>query len=180
MFQGKFKTDATMGDGIPYKFIVVYDKFTKVVANSIKNQSVIKNITSTIWNEKIYYDNESRLTNFNHVLFLSEKLVKEKFANPALTPHQLLDEVVYKTEGNEFGIYIDDENVDFKKSLSKYKTILKEKLGKGVLGLIGIGFSFLSDRRKAKLCLLFKACDKFVNELMENWIRKDYSKGTAK
>ena len=48
MFQGKFKTDATMGDGIPYKFIVVYDKFTKVVANSIKNQSVIKNIRTTI------------------------------------------------------------------------------------------------------------------------------------
>ena len=64
------KTNKSMSTN--YKFIVVYDKFTKPVANSLKNKAKEMSINSTSWSEQEYLHNEAQLNNDNNVLFLSE------------------------------------------------------------------------------------------------------------
>lgn len=49
-----FTSDNPTSYRVEYKFIVVYDKFTKPVANSIKNKARDLSISSTAWSEKQY------------------------------------------------------------------------------------------------------------------------------
>lgn len=49
-----FISDNPTSYRVEYKFIVVYDKFTKPVANSIKNKARDLSISSTAWSEKQY------------------------------------------------------------------------------------------------------------------------------
>ena len=42
---------------INYKFIVICNRFTEPIAQSIHNRAIGKGITSTVWDEKIYNAN---------------------------------------------------------------------------------------------------------------------------
>lgn len=172
MFQGNQENleRTVLKPKIDYQFIVVYEKFNKKVANSIKQQAVTKGVKSTIWSETDYSHNEANLTNYNHVLFLSEKLIDETLSNPKLEEHELVPYVYYKTEGNSFGIYTKDTDYvkrarecgnDLKKNWRKHLTVLKN------ISLIGI---FFDVEKRYKLSLLFDAGDFFIENHLEAWI----------
>ncbi len=168
----------TQKDKIDYKFIVVYDKFNKPVANSIKNQARDLSINSTSWREKEYLDNESRLNNDNYVMFLSEKLLKENLSNPNLQLHKLIDGVKYKLEGNVVGIYVEDISyIDVAKRLGDS---LKENWLIQVRALVGFihgPFVFYwSKKQEAKLYLLYKAVDKFHQDHLKSFVAGELNK----
>lgn len=172
-----FNTDAT--PKIDYQFIVVYEKSNKQIAASIRNQAIDLKITSTIWGEKSYLDQETSLTNHNHVLFLSEKLIAENLSNPNLEEKELIPGVFYKMEGNCIGIYLKSENKSYVELANEYADILKENwkeviarviCGDAIGALIQTGFLFWRKQKKAKKYLLFKAADKFVKENLKDWL----------
>lgn len=166
MFQGNtFKKNE-----IDYQFIVVYEKFNKQVANSIKQQAISKRVKSTIWSEKDFRHNEANLTNYNHVLFLSEKMIEETLANPKLKELPLVSAVFYKQEGNSFGIYTKD--ADFPRIASDFAYYFKENWKKVALkGVLFSPYLFWSEKKQAKLYLLYKAGDYFIEKHLEAWIK---------
>lgn len=163
MFQGNQENleRTVLKAKIDYQFIVVYEKFNKKVANSIKQQAVTKGVISTIWSETDYSHNEANLTNYNHVLFLSEKLINETLSNPKLEEHELVRYVYYKTEGNSFGIYTKDTDYE------------NNQIGGVVSQLITKLLRLRSEAKakaKAKEKKLFKAGDFFIKNHLEAWI----------
>lgn len=172
-----FNNDST--PKIDYQFIVVYEKSNKQIAASIRNQAIDLKITSTIWGEKFYLGQETQLTNHNHVLFLSEKLIAENLSNPNLEEKELIPGVFYKKQGNNIGIYPKSENKSFVELANEYADFLKENwkmviagviCGGSVGGSIVTGYLFWKKQKKAKKYLLFKAADKFVKENLKDWL----------
>lgn len=160
-----------------YQFIVVYDKFTKPVANSIKNRAVAKSITSTIWSERDYLDTEAKLTNKNHVLFLSKKLIKDVLSDPSVESIGLNDGVRYKKQGHAVGIYLED--IDYTEAAKRLARNLKENWKGEVAaliggGIVGIGlfttYSYWTESKKAKLYLLYKAVGEYTQKYLENFV----------
>ena len=90
-----------------YKFIVVYDKFTERIAQSLSNRAVDQNITSTTWNEDEYKQNKAALTNFNYLVILNKKIIKKNLDDPTLKQNEIVQGVLYKKQGHQIGIYID-------------------------------------------------------------------------
>lgn len=155
---------------IEFKFIVVYNEFTKPIANSLKNDAVEKGITSTIWTEKDHNDNLKLLTNENYVLFLTEKKIKEHLSNPKLKAHPIIDGVEYKKQGHELGIYL--KETDFVQTAKCLGESLKKDWWREVNWMIHLGpfvfWRYSSKANKAKLYLLHKASDKFAeSDLMK-------------
>lgn len=176
------KTNKSMSTN--YKFIVVYDKFTKPVANSLKNKAKEMSINSTSWSEQEYLHNEAQLNNDNNVLFLSEKLIKENLSNPSLKPNYLINGVFYKKQGANAGIYVDNKEVKCSEIAKRLSNIFKEGWGKCLIamisgGLIGINvfafFRYLQTEKKAKLYLLFKATDTFAEKHLKNFVNNSIS-----
>ena len=158
---------------IESKFIVVYDKFTERIANSLKNEAIEKGITATIWSEKQHEDNLPRLTNENYVLFLSKKKIENHLANPKLRPHTIIDGVEYKKHGHELGIYL--SGIDFVEIAKRVGISLKEDWRKTVACLlqphgIGLIYYYFSEVSRAKLYLLFRAADEFSKENLKKYV----------
>ena len=162
---------------IEFKFIVVYDDFTKPIANSLKNEAIEKRITSTIWTEKQHNDNLPQITNENYVLFLTEKKIKEHLSNPKLKAYTIVDGVEYKKQGHELGIYF--KEIDFVETAKRVGKSLKEDwlyvagilIGGGVFGAsILASFRYWSKKKKAKLYLLFRASDKFAESFLKKYV----------
>ena len=163
---------------IDYQFIVVYEKSTKAIAKSLHNQAVGQQIKSTTWGKKEYLDQESRLTNYNHMVFLSESLVKENLANPKLEAKEIIPGVLYKHEGNSIGLYLDSK-ADFVETAKKVGESLKEdwlyEVGALIAGgLIGVGvfsiFRFFSKKKKAQIYLAFRGIDRFSESLLKDFV----------
>lgn len=161
------------------KFIVVYDRFTKPVANSLKNKAIEKSITSTSWSEQEYLANEMNLDNNNHVLFLSEKLFKENLSDPSLPACNLIEAVFYKKQGHIAGIYVHNGNVKCSEIASRVGSILKESWGKAFLSMIATGLlgvalytllKYRSKEKQAKLYLLFRAKDCFEDKHLKDFV----------
>lgn len=164
-------------NSVDFKFIVVYDKFNKPVANSIKNQARDLSINSTAWSKEQYLANEPKLNNDNFVLFLSESLIEENLSNPQLKLHSLIEGVKYKKQGNAVGIFL--EEISYIEAAKSLGDSLKEDwlIQVGALiatGLIGGGllatFRYMSKKNRAKLYLLYKASDKFAKELLKSFV----------
>lgn len=165
---------------IEFKFIVVYDDFTKPIANSLKNEAVGKGITSTIWTEKQHNDNLPNITNENYVLFLSENKIKEHLSNPKLKAHSIVDGVEYKKQGHELGIYL--KEIDFVETAKRLGNSLNEDwlyvvgrligsvLRPTVLSVLYSHFRYWSKQKKAKLYLLFRATDKFAESDLKKFV----------
>lgn len=169
MFQGNQENleRTVLKPEIDYQFIVVYEKFNKKVANSIKQQAVTKGVRSTIWSETDYGHNEANLTNYNHVLFLSEKLINETLSNPKLEEHELVPSVYYKTEGNSFGIYAKVKCA--RECVNDLKKVWRKFLSPVSLTVLSL-YLFLDAEKRYKLPLLFEAVDSFINKHLEAWI----------
>ena len=56
-----FTANVQNSNQVKFKFIVVYDKFNKPVANSIKNQAYELSINSTAWSKEQYLHQEPGL-----------------------------------------------------------------------------------------------------------------------
>lgn len=172
-----FTANAQNSNQVQFKFIVVYDKFNKPVANSIKNQAYELSINSTAWSKEQYLHQEPGLNNDNYVLFLSEKLLKENLSNPQIELNDLIEGVKYKKQGNAVGIYVED--ISYVEAAEKLAESLKEDwlLQVGTLiagGLVSSSilatFQYFSKRRKAKLYLLYKAVDKFAKDKLKSFV----------
>lgn len=100
----------------PQQCFIVYEKSTKKVAISLRNRLSEKSVRCTIWDEKQFSDNEARLSNFNRVLILSEKIAKEYLAAPSIKQQALNDTSFYKREGRIASIYLRDD-IDYKSAL---------------------------------------------------------------
>jgi hypothetical protein len=171
-----FTSDNQTSSRVEYKFIVVYDKFTKPVANSIKNQAIDLSISSTAWSEKQYLSQEPSLSNDNYVLFLSKSLLKENLSNPQLQLNELTNGTKYKTQGNVAGIFV--EKVDFVEIAKQLSAGLNEKWLFVVGSLICtttpdqllVAWQYMSKKKKAELYLLYKATDKFAKDNLKSFV----------
>lgn len=165
-------------NSVDFKFIVVYDKFNKPVANSIKNQARDLSINSTAWSKKQYLDNEQQLNNDNFVLFLSESLMKENLSNPDLQLHSLIEGVKYKKQGNVVGIYM--EEISYIEAAKRLGDFLKEDWLMQVATLTNtpllLAYRYWSKNNKAKLYLLYKAADKFTKECLKSFVSGELHK----
>lgn len=170
-------------NSIEFKFIVVYDKFNKPVANSIKNQARDLSINSTAWSKEQYLAKEPQLNNDNFVLFLSESLMEENLSNPQLQLHSLIDGVKYKKQGNAVGIFV--EEISYIEAAKRLGDSLKEDWIIQVGALIGTGligssllasYRYWSKKNKAKLYLLYKASDKFMKDCLTSFVSGELHK----
>lgn len=163
-------------DLVPEKFIIIYDKFTKTHAVSLRNS--IKNYTCTIWNDKTYKDNEYRLTNRNYLIVLNENIVKENLANPAIKPFNYLDGIDIRIEGNTLGFEFNSKTCpsqfdNLKKNWKKYllSTLGPILVAGGIPGAIILSYYlFCSDKNKIKYKLFFDAINKFKDGDIENFL----------
>lgn len=174
-------------NSVDFKFIVVYDKSNKPVANSIKNQARDLSINSTSWSKEQYLANEPQLNNDNFVLFLSESLIEENLSNPQLQLHSLIEGVNYKKQGNAIGIFVED--INYIEAAKRLGDSLKEDWLKLVGVLIATGHTtglkavslfatlrYKSKKKKAKLYLLFKASNKFTRKYLKSFVSGELNK----
>ncbi len=182
-----FEDNIQKSNQVEFKFIVVYDKFNKPVANSIKNQARELSINSTAWSEKQYLDQEPRLNNKNYVLFLSKKLLEENLSNPQLKVYGLTKEVKYKQQGNTVGIFLED--INYVEAAEKLAKSLQEDwlLQVGTLiagGVIGSSFfavlRYYSKQKKAKLYMLYKAVDQFAKKRLKLFVEGKLNKNEVR
>lgn len=160
-------------DSIEFKFIVIYDKFTKPVAVSLRN-TIGKECSCAIWNKKVYEQNEPKISNKNNLIILNEDLIETNLANPNLKPIQFSEGVLIKHENNTIGLYI-DPNADlgnfkekFKMSWEKYLMyILAPTLLVG--DIITTVMMFYNERKKVKFRLLFDAVNKLKMKTLEDY-----------
>lgn len=166
---------------IPYKFIVVCDKFTEPIAHSISNRAVDKGVESVVWNEKDYNHNRVSLKNFNHVLFLNEKNLKTNLADPTIKSQPIVSGVLYKKQGHQAGIFV-DKNSNPLKTADYLAYTLKEDWGSVVLHSLTAPVSLISSlgwsiwrqikSKKAKFYLLMKAVDKFDKDFLLDYVQE--------
>lgn len=163
---------------INYQFIVVYDEKHKPIAKSLYNQAEDKKIKSITWNKKDYLNQESRLTNYNHVVFMSDALIKQNLANPNLNTKEVIPGVLYKHEGNCVGFFLDTK-ADFVETAKKVGNSLKEDWLKEVGVMIAGGFigvviysvaRFFSKKRKAEIYLSFRGVNKFAESILSDFV----------
>ena len=102
----------------PHQCFIIYDDFSKKVALSIRNRLSEKGVKCTTWDEKHFRDNEFRMSNFNRLLILNDKIAEEYLANPAVCK-EISDYVIFKQEGRVASLQIADKK-------AKYNEMVKE------------------------------------------------------
>lgn len=146
-------------NSIEFKFIIIYDKFTKPMAVSLRN-TIGKECSCAIWNKKVYEQNEPKISNKNNLIILNEDLIETNLANPNLKPIQFSEGVLIKHENNTIGLYIDpnadlgDFKEKFKMSWKKYLMgiLAPILLVGGIPGAIIITvMMFYNDRKKSEI-----------------------------
>lgn len=172
-------TPKSMSDtDIKYKFIVIYDKFTKPMAVSLRN-SISKEYTCAICDKKVYEQNEPKLSNKNNLILLDEDLINTNLANPSLKSIRFSEGVLIKHEKNTLGIYIDPDadlgsfKQRFQMSWKKYLTgiVAPILLIGGIPTAIVIAFMmFYNDRKKVKFKLMFEAVNKLKINKLEDFL----------
>lgn len=157
-------------------YVIVYDKFTKPAAISLKNK-LSKDAKCVAWNKKDYQGQENTITNKNKLILFNEDLIKENLASPYIKQGEILPGIDYKKEGNVLGIVYNENN-----SPKKLGDILKENWGKYVLGVVGpvllVGglpgaavISYIVTRKeknKIKIKLYMDAVNKLSSNLLKD------------
>ena len=144
---------------IKERFIIIYDEFTRPMALSLRNSIEKANETCVVWTEKVYNDNEFKLTNHNLLILLNEKMIETHLANPAIKPIPFSEHVILKHEGNTLGLKFDpcsyshlylsassDDNDDVEALVEKISAFLNA--------------DFVATDKKQKEISLFKAIEK--------------------
>lgn len=163
-----------------FKFIVVYDKFTEPIAQSLFKRAGVKQIKCILWNEVEYKHNKAALTNFEYLVILSKKIIKKNFADPTLKQNQIVQGVLYKKQGHQIGIYI-DKNADVIKTADFLGQVYKENWSNVTMGFVGqgviLGLSLFAiilsiyEKKRAKFYLLMKAIDEFDKKFMLEYVQ---------
>lgn len=158
--------------GIKYKFIVVYNRFTEPIAQSLYNRAIEKGISCTTWNEKEYVQSKAGLTNSNYLELLSENIIKKNLADPTLKQNEIILGVLYKKQGHQIGVYV-KESPDLVKIALLIGASLGERWSTVVMNLISpLNFWLMMNQNKrAKFYLLMKAIDVFDNNMMEKYVQ---------
>lgn len=164
-------------DSIEFKFIVIYDKFTRPMAVSLRN-TIGKECSCAIWNKKVYEQNEPKISNKNNLIILNEDLIETNLANPNLKPIQFSEGVLIKHEKNTIGLYI-DPNADLGNFKEKFKMSWKKYLMGILVPILLVGgipvaiittvMMFYNDRKKVKFRLLFDAVNKLKVKTLEDY-----------
>lgn len=97
----------------PHQCFIVYEESTKKVAISLRNLLSARNLKCSTWDEAHFRDNESRMSNFNRILFLSDKYASEYLASPMIPAKELTEFATYKREGRVASISL-KKDIDFK------------------------------------------------------------------
>ena len=112
----------------PHQCFIIYDDFTKKIAISIRNRLSGKGIKCTVWDEKHFRDNEARMSNYNRLLILHEKIADEYLANPVINI-KISDFVLYRREGRTASLTLADPKANYDKFLemaqAEYERIKK-------------------------------------------------------
>lgn len=162
------------------QFVIVYEKFTKSAAISLKNQLSTK-FQSVVWDKKNFLSEEPRLTNRNNIILLNEDLIKENLANPSLKRYELVPGMDYVREGKIIGLVFNEET-----SPKKLSDILKENWGKYTAGIVAplalVGgvpgaaiiawLLTLSQKRKIKFKLYMDAVDVLAKSRLQEIINE--------
>lgn len=166
---------------IDKSFIIVYERFTEPIAQSLYNRAIEKGITCTAWSEKEYIANKVRLTNKNFILLLNSDLIKKNLADPILEYREIVKGVLYKKQGHQIGIFL-DKNQNPIKAADLLAGVFKENWGKAVITLIAAGLAgvsvlstvlYISKSKRAKFYLYMKAIDKFDKDLLNQYIQDE-------
>lgn len=178
MFGFDNSTKTKRDDSIEFKFIIIYDKFTKPMAVSLRN-TIGKESSCAIWNKKVYEQNEPKISNKNNLIILNEDLIESNLANPNLKPIHFSEGVLIKHENNTIGIYI-DPNANLGSFKEKFKISWKKYLigiltpilvvGGIPVAIITTVMMFYNDRKKVKFKLLFDAVNKFKVKTLEDFL----------
>lgn len=176
------KKEKNINEKIDAKFIICYDNFTKSMAISLRNSLGKDEAICVVWSEKVYKENECKLTNRNNLILLNENLIKINLANPNLKHVSFSEGVVIKHERNTLGIYIDPSY-----KFASFKTTFAESWKKYVTGMVapiltlgGIPGAiivtlllFRSDKAKVKYRLLFDAVNMLKKEVIEKFLQDE-------
>ena len=154
---------------------VVYDKFTKPMAISLKN-SIGNRYSCSIWDNKQFIQQEPTLSSMNKIIFLNEKIQGKYLANPSLEKKDFSDGVTLIHEGNVLGfqVFIPDGEAEFKVLFKEsWKEYLARILGPVVIAggvpLATILFltKFSSQKKQIRYKYLFDAIEKFKGEPLD-------------
>ena len=158
--------DNGVTDRIKEKFIIIYDEFTRPMALSLRNS--ITNESCVVWTEKVYNDNEFKLTNHNFLILLNEEMIKTHLANPAIKPISFSEHVILKHEGNTLGLKFDPCSYSYL-SASSADNIDVEALVEKINATINA--DTVAKDKKQKEISLFKAIDKLKEGTLEKFLR---------
>ena len=152
------------------QYVIVYDKFTKPAAISLKNK-LSKDARCISWSKKDFQAAESSITNKTNIIFLNEDLIKENLANPNLTNVQIIPGIDYKKEGNVLGLlYNEDTSPIVLSDILKgnWKKYVMSTLGPIMFGAAIISF-FLTrnEKNKIKIKLYMDAVEKLSSTLLK-------------
>lgn len=159
-----------VNERIKERFIICYDKLTKPMAISLRNSITEDKETCVLWTNKVYNDNEYKLTNHNLLVLLNEKMIKEHLANPKVKKVNFSDGVILKHEGNSMGIMV-DTSLDYLKYKDRIKSSWKKYIIRLPLGVPALAYKLYSDRNKIKTILLFDAIEKLKTKTIEKFLR---------
>ena len=157
------------------QYVIVYDKFTKPAAISLKNK-LSKDARCISWSKKDFQAAESSITNKTNIIFLNEDLIKENLANPNLTNVQIIPGIDYKKEGNVLGLLYNEDT-----SPIALSDILKGNWVKYVMSTLGpiifVGgipgaaiisfFLTRNEKNKIKIKLYMDAVEKLSSTLLK-------------
>lgn len=157
------------------QFVIIYDKLTKPIAISLRN-NINSKYTCAVWDKKYYDSNEARLTSKNYLIILNEELIIQNLANPRLKRIKYINGIIMLVEGNTLGLKYDPDS-----SPKKLNDILKDSWKKYLTGVLApilvVGgiplaillstYLFISDKKKIKLKLFFDAAEKLKKESLE-------------
>ena len=71
-----------------------------------------------VWDENHFRENECRISNYNRVLFLNEKIANEYLINPEISK-EISDFVFYKREGRVASLTITEKKAKFKETIKE-------------------------------------------------------------
>lgn len=157
---------------------IVYDKFTKPMAISLKN-SIGNRYSCSIWDSKQFKQQEPTLSSMNKIIFLNKKMQEKYLANPSLKKQDFSDGVTLLNEGNvlAFQVFIPEGKAEFKLLFKEnWKDYLARILGPVVIagGVPLATILFLtklsSQKNQIRYKLLFDAIDKFKGEPLDNFM----------
>ena len=104
----------------PSQCFIVYDKYTRKIALSIRNRLSKEHIKCTAWDGDTFKQNEARMSNFNRILILNKEFADEYLANPEINK-EISDHVIYRREGRVASLTLAEDGTEYDELYEKLK-----------------------------------------------------------